>query len=675
MRSPYRPASRRRDPSATAPAQTPHPPTPRTRPAPGAARVFAIVSCVVLLAGAAAVAGGGAAAAATPVSVTSVSPNAGPLAGGTAVTITGSGFAGVTSVSFGSAAASFTVNSPSAITATAPAGATGPVDVVVTTAGGANSTGPADRFTYTTVDHVFTIMMENEGYADVIGNTTDAPYLNSLAASYGLAENYAAVTHPSLPNYLALTGGSLFGVGSDCPPAGSGACPIGGANLAVDRLQPAGLSWKAYMESMPSPCAMADSGPDPNANTATYYLHHDPFVYYKDVVGNPADCAAHVVPYTQLSSDLASAAGTPNYVWISPNSCDDMHDTCTPNPIHQGDAWLAANVPAILNSPAFTQQTSVLFIVFDESAAQSGPNLVPAVVVTSHQASHLVSTAAYTHYSLLHTIEALWGLAPLTANDQAAPVMSDLVPMPAGTPPPAPAPSPTPAPSPPPAPSPTPAPSPVSANGYAVSLASAPSGSPVVLTATANQDLGPTPYGLSIFDQTTGQELIHIAIGSTVSVSVDPVADAGHRFVAEICNPGGANVQATSAAVVLGTPSPTPAPGSTPSPVPGPPVPPPGPVSTNGYAISLSASATSVAAGSPVVLTATANQNLGPTPYGLSIFDAATGQELLHTGSGSTASVQVSRAVPGTDSYFGEVCNLGGANVQASSAPVSITWS
>ena len=95
-------------------------------------------------------------------------------------------------------------------------------------------------------DHIFVIIMENHSFAQVIG-AADAPYINELVATYGLAANYTAVAHPSLPNYLALTGGDTFGVTTDCTD-----CFQSAPNLAADRLIPSGIIWRAYMESMPA---------------------------------------------------------------------------------------------------------------------------------------------------------------------------------------------------------------------------------------------------------------------------------------------------------------------------------------------------------------------------------------------------------------------------------------
>ena len=104
-------------------------------------------------------------------------------------------------------------------------------------------------------DHIFIVIMENHGYDEIIGNA-EAPYINQLATRYGVAANYVSVAHPSLPNYLALTGGDTFGVTTDCTD-----CFQQAPNLAVDRIGPSGRTWRAYMESMPSPGYLGDAYP------------------------------------------------------------------------------------------------------------------------------------------------------------------------------------------------------------------------------------------------------------------------------------------------------------------------------------------------------------------------------------------------------------------------------
>lgn len=253
-------------------------------------------------------------------------------------------------------------------------------------------------------DHIFVILEENHGYDEIMGNPS-APYLNSLATENAVATNYMDVGHPSLPNYLALAGGSTFGITNDCKPAD---CSVNAPNVA-DRIEASRRSWRGYMDSMPEPCLTEHSG--------NYAPRHNPFVYFRDITSNPVRCASHVVPYPALALDLQTALTTPNLVWITPDLCHDMHDC----PAGAGDAWLAQNLPAIFNSPAWTRQRSVMFILWDEGTQHH----VPALVIGPAVKPGYQSPVAYTHYSFLRTVQAAWGLSPLTQNDANATVMSD----------------------------------------------------------------------------------------------------------------------------------------------------------------------------------------------------------------------------------------------------------
>jgi acid phosphatase len=265
-----------------------------------------------------------------------------------------------------------------------------------------------DRFAVPAFDHIFVIIMENHGYDEIIGNS-QAPFINQLAGRYGVATNYVSVAHPSLPNYLALTGGETFGITTDCTD-----CFQQAPNLVVDRVFASGRSWRAYMESMPSPGYLGDAYP--------YMQKHDPFVYYDDVRTNPAQLG-NVVPYEQLATDLAKVETTPAFGWITPNMVNDMHD----GTVAQGDTWLSAEVPKLLAAPAWTEQQSLLVITWDEDDNAPG-NQVATLVIARQVGAGFRSAVAYNHYSLLRTIEVAWGLAPLTANDAQATVMSDFFP-------------------------------------------------------------------------------------------------------------------------------------------------------------------------------------------------------------------------------------------------------
>lgn len=275
------------------------------------------------------------------------------------------------------------------------------------------SAQPTAATTVPAFDHIFTVMMENHAYDEIIGNS-QAPYVNSLANQYGSGVNHFAVSHPSLPNYLASTGGSTFGITTDCT-----SCFVSAPNIAADRVEPSGRSWKAYMEGYPGNCFLGDSG--------EYAQKHDPFLYYNDIRLNSSECAK-VVPYTNLAGDLASAATTPNYVWITPNLIDDMHD----GTISQGDTWLSQNIPTILNSPAWTTQNSLLMIVWDEDDSSEN-NQVPMLVLQKSPTAGFRSSVSHSHYSMLSTIEQSWGLAPLTTNDSGSPSMSEYFTAPTAT--------------------------------------------------------------------------------------------------------------------------------------------------------------------------------------------------------------------------------------------------
>ena len=248
--------------------------------------------------------------------------------------------------------------------------------------------------------HVFIIVMENEAYEQIIGNSS-APYLNSLAQRYAVATNYYGVGHPSLQNYIALVGGDTFGISTDCTD-----CFVNAPNL-VDQLEAAGKSWKAYMEDMPSPCFLGDWG-------TLYRQKHNPFIYFDDIRQDAARCNK-IVPFSQFDADLRAGA-LPDYVWITPNMCHDIHDCA----LKDGDAWLQTWVAKILASPAW-QQGGVLFITWDEAPLRdssgccqyaAGGHILTLVLSPLGRAAYR-SPVAYDHYSLLRTIEESWKLPPL----------------------------------------------------------------------------------------------------------------------------------------------------------------------------------------------------------------------------------------------------------------------
>ena len=267
-----------------------------------------------------------------------------------------------------------------------------------------------------TYQHVIWIWMENHSFSDIIGNTSQAPYINSLAASCGLATNYHNTTHPSLPNYLAATSGlaqAKLPILSfvDCSP--SVIC-----NTSAPSIFGQGETWKAYEESMPSNCDKSGSG--------EYKVSHNPPPYYTSLSG----CASHDVPYTQLATDLASNA-LPAFSFVTPNLIDDMHD----GTIAQGNAWLAKNLPAILNSRPYQAGTTAVFITWDEGSGgypvedcddtttTDSSCRVATIVISPTTPAGTTSGTFFSHYSLLGTTEQLLGL-PKLGQASSSPTMT-----------------------------------------------------------------------------------------------------------------------------------------------------------------------------------------------------------------------------------------------------------
>jgi phosphatidylinositol-3-phosphatase len=271
--------------------------------------------------------------------------------------------------------------------------------------------------------------MENHGLGDILGSSS-APYMNQLASTYGLALNYTAVNHPSLPNYLALVSGQEFYSWSagDCGPSPS--CSAGAAPNIVDSLESRGLSWKAYMENYPSGCgSQCSPGGCSLGDSGLYAARHNPFVYFDNIANSTARCN-RIVPANStdnsnldgaLLSDLSSPSTSSNLMWLTPNLCNDMHD-CS---VSTGDTYLSEVVPKILDSNLFTHQKAALFITFDEGNAGYPNDYVYSVWAGRTVKASFESKLPYSHFSLLSTIEHVWHLRPLTTNDSTASPMTE----------------------------------------------------------------------------------------------------------------------------------------------------------------------------------------------------------------------------------------------------------
>jgi phosphatidylinositol-3-phosphatase len=256
------------------------------------------------------------------------------------------------------------------------------------------------------------IVLENHEAGSVLGSA-ETPYLNSLARRYALVAASHGLDHPSLPNYIALVTGRTAGIAGDCVPS---ECPVAGRSL-VDQLEEAGISWRAYMESMPRPC-FRYAGDE----LGRYAQRHNPFAYLTAVWRRPARCHK-VVPLTGLRADLR--AGLPRFIWITPNLCHDMHDC----PAATGDRWLRGTVPPLLQALG---PRGVLVITFDEGTTDerccggAKGGRIATVVAGAGVRRGAVSNVPVDHYSTLATIETVLGL-PRLAGARSAPALTPLL--------------------------------------------------------------------------------------------------------------------------------------------------------------------------------------------------------------------------------------------------------
>jgi len=265
---------------------------------------------------------------------------------------------------------------------------------------------------------VFVILMENESLSSIKGNSS-APYINNvLLPQASHCEQYYAIGHPSLPNYLWLEAGTSFGVTNDNPPSVNHQSTT---NHLVTLLNKAGVSWKTYQENISGTTVpLTDSYP--------YAVRHNPFVYFDDVTGtlnpNYAYGIAHIRPYSELARDLTNHI-VAAYNFITPNVCNDMHDSCAPvsNMIQQGDNWLSTEIPKMMSSSAYTNNGAI-FIVWDEGSGTSNIGLICLSPLAKDNGYS--SNVQYTHSSLLRTIQQIFNVTPLIRDAANASDLSDL---------------------------------------------------------------------------------------------------------------------------------------------------------------------------------------------------------------------------------------------------------
>ncbi len=261
-------------------------------------------------------------------------------------------------------------------------------------------------------DYSVTIIMENNDLQTVF---SQGSFEASHASDYTLATGYSAIDHPSEPNYVALLGGSTNGITAD------GVCcyTIQASNLA-DRLESAGLTWKAFAENATGSETCSFSPPRRG--------DHFPFIVFADM-NTSSRCAGFDSTSGPEDAEFINYLNSPqpaNYIWLTPNDLDNGHNSPY---ITAGDAYLAALVPKILASSLFHTKRAALFIVYDEGknvrCSTGGLDCIYASWSGPTTKKAFTSSEPYTHYSYLHTVEDNWGLSSITPNDANAPLMSE----------------------------------------------------------------------------------------------------------------------------------------------------------------------------------------------------------------------------------------------------------
>lgn len=304
-------------------------------------------------------------------------------------------------------------------------------------------------------DHLFVIMLENHSKSSVIDDA-NAPYLTSLAHKYSMADNYYGVTHPSMPNYIATIAGDNYGIQDDND---QNVVNLNRVNL-VDQLESHHISWDAYMDTLPTN-KLDRFGPTVDgAQVPLYAKKHDPFVLFDDIKNNPQRMS-HVRAYTDLKADL-NTRSTPQFVWITPNQCNDMHGgvysavaghpetPCAYGDVkddalkQKADIFVHGAVNTITHSRAWTKKSAIVILTDEDDftgetstggwespagccdspyvsagdprisaswpGGTYGGGIIPAIVVTANGPRHYVDHTPYNHYSLLTTIEDNWRL-------------------------------------------------------------------------------------------------------------------------------------------------------------------------------------------------------------------------------------------------------------------------
>ena len=271
---------------------------------------------------------------------------------------------------------------------------------------GSNSSGDAAP------TRVILVVEENHSFDEIVGGN-DSPNFARMVGAGVLLTSYFAITHPSLPNYIALLSGDTQGITADCQDC------FRHVRSLPEQLEAAGVSWRAYMQGLPAPCSPAPSA-------AAYVRRHNPFMYFDHVRTTTSMCR-NIVPLERFFSDLASG-NLPQFVWITPDLDHDMHGGAEVAPfsaadhglVRAADDWLGLLYAKLRGSSAWRHDTR-LVVTFDEGLRKehgqresccgglaTGGHV--ATVVVGPKVPHGVDPTNYTHYSLLRSIETLYGL-------------------------------------------------------------------------------------------------------------------------------------------------------------------------------------------------------------------------------------------------------------------------
>ncbi len=247
-------------------------------------------------------------------------------------------------------------------------------------------------------EHIVVVVFENKEFGSVIGSP-NMPYFNVLAQTNTLLTQHYAVTHPSLPNYIALISGDTHGITENCED-----CFLDAPNLA-DQIEASGRTWKTYQQSMPSPCFLG--------STLAYAQKHNPFIYFDSIRLDAERCDQRIVPLDQLDVDLATQS-LPNFVFITPNLCYSSHDCA----LELADAWLNTLLDRLVPALDAASESYLVVVTWDEGQGDHSCCGLPleaggriATILISPQAKdNFQDDTPYSHYSLLKTIEEAWKL-------------------------------------------------------------------------------------------------------------------------------------------------------------------------------------------------------------------------------------------------------------------------